>query len=115
MTTTPTRLRETPTGEVIEERIRPQSFGTADALDIVGAAFGSFCLAYLLYERLTPLSGGLGFFVAWYVLFLASSWFLARGRLGELEARDQLARVVVGSVAIALLVPPGFIVGYTIV
>ena len=37
---------------------------------MVGAAVGSFCLTWLVYERLTPLSGGLGFFVAWYVLFL---------------------------------------------
>lgn len=99
---------------VVEERIRPQSFRSADAFDLAGGAFGSFCLAYLLYERLTPLSGGLGFFVTWYALFLTTTWFLARNRLGVLEARDQLARVVVGTVAIGLLIPLAFIVGYTI-
>jgi len=112
---TPTLLRETEPVAPVEERIRRQGFRTADALDLVGAAFGSFCLAYLLYERLTPLSGGLGFFVSWYALFLAMTWFMARNRLGELEARDQLARVVVGTVAIGLLIPLTFIVGYTIV
>ena len=116
----PTRPRETATGNgngngkqpIVEERIKPQGFRVADVLDLVGAAFGSFCLAYLLYERLTPLSGGVGFFVAWYVLFLTMTWFLARNRLGELEARDQMARVVVGTVAIGLLVPLAFIVGF---
>jgi phosphate transport system permease protein len=97
-----------------EERIRPQGFRPADALDHLGAGFGSFCLSYLLYERLTPLSGGFGFFVTWYAVFIAMSWFLARNRLGVLEARDQLARVVVGTVAIGLLIPLGIIVGYTI-
>jgi phosphate transport system permease protein len=98
----------------VEHRIRPQGFATADALDLLGSAFGSFCLTYLLYERLTPLSGGLGFFVTWYGFFIAMSWFLARSRLGVLEARDQLARVVVGTVAIGLLIPLTIIVGYTI-
>ena len=98
----------------VEERIRPQGFRPADAYDLAGGAFGSFCLAYLLYERLTPLSGGVGFFVTWYVLFLAMTWFIARNRLGELEARDQMARVVVGTVGIGLLVPLGFIVGYVL-
>jgi phosphate transport system permease protein len=99
---------------VVEERIRPQGFRTSDALDLAGGAFGSFCLAYLLYERITPLSGGVGFFVTWYVLFLVMTWFLATNRLGALEARDQMARVVVGTVGIGLLVPLGIIVGYVI-
>ncbi|MDQ1480259.1 MAG: phosphate transport system permease protein [Actinomycetota bacterium] len=110
----PVLRRETEDGGLVEERIRPQGFKTADALDLLGAAFGSFCLAYLLYERLTPLSGGFGFFVTWYAFFLAMSWFLARNRLGMLEARDQFARVVVGTVAIGLLIPLTIIVGYTI-
>ncbi|MDQ1449087.1 MAG: phosphate transport system permease protein, partial [Actinomycetota bacterium] len=95
---TPALRRETENenDQRVEQRIRPQGFGTADALDLLGSAFGSFCLTYLLYERLTPLSGGLGFFVTWYGFFIAMSWFLARSRLGVLEARDQLARVVVG-------------------
>ena len=108
------REPETDADPVVEERIRPQGFRAADAWDLAGGAFSSFCLAYLLYELLTPLSGGAGFFVTWYVLFLTVTWFLANNRLGALEARDQMARVVVGSVAIGLMVPLGFIVGYII-
>jgi phosphate transport system permease protein len=103
------------TRSALEERIRPQGFRSADAFDLVGGAFGSFCLAYLLYEVITPLSGGVGFFVTWYVLFLTMTWFLARSRLGELEARDQMARVVVGTVGIGLLVPLTFILGYVLI
>jgi phosphate transport system permease protein len=113
-TQTPLLRRETPAAALVEARIRPQAFRSADMFELAGAGFGSFCLAYLLYERLTPLSGGLGFFVTWYVFFLASTWFMARSRLGPLEARDRLARVVVGSVAIGLLIPLTIIVGYTI-
>jgi phosphate transport system permease protein len=101
-------------GERPADRIRPRSFRPADAADLLGAAAGSFCLTFLIYERLTPLSGGLGFFVSWYALFLITVWFLARERVGVLHARDRLASVVVASVGIGMLIPLGLIVGYTI-
>ena len=97
-----------------EERIAVREFRGSDALELAGCAFGSFCLTWLVYERLTPLSGGIGFFVSWYAMFLLATWFVARDRLGELEARDRLARVIVASVAIGLLIPLGIIIGYTI-
>jgi phosphate transport system permease protein len=101
-------------GERLDERIRPRAFRPADATDLLGAAAGSFCLTWLVYERLTPLSGGLGFFVTWYALFLVTVWFLARERVGALHARDRLASVVVATVGIGMLIPLGLIVGYTI-
>jgi phosphate transport system permease protein len=101
-------------GERPDERIRPRAFRPADAADLFGAAAGSFCLTWLVYERLTPLSGGLGFFVTWYALFLLTTWFLARERVGALHARDRLASVVVATVGIGMLIPLGLIVGYTI-
>ena len=97
------------------ERIKLNGFRSGDALDLVGAALGSLCLTWLIYERLTPLSGTLGFFVAWYAMFLASVWFLARERAGSLQARDRLVGVVVATVAIGMLIPLTLIVGYTIV
>src|SRR5262249_17845419 len=102
------------TGELPPGRIRPRTMQTADVVDIVGAAIGSFCLAWLIYELLTPLSGGLGFFIAWYGLFLAMVWFLARERVGKLQARDRLVGVVVATVGIGILIPLAIIVGYTI-
>ena len=96
------------------ERIRPRGFQTGDVLDLAGAAVGSFCLTWLVYERLTPLSGGLGFGVVWYVLFLTTVWFIARERLGTLLARDRIVGVIVASVAVGMLIPLAVIVGYTI-
>jgi phosphate transport system permease protein len=100
--------------EGAEERIRPRAFRFADAADLVGAGLGSLCLTWLVYERLTPLSGGLGFFIAWYLMFLTTVWFVARERVGSLHARDRLASVVVATIGIGMLIPLGLIVGYTI-
>ena len=44
-----------------EERIAIRAFQRSDALELVGCAFGAFGLTWLIYERLTPLSGGIGF------------------------------------------------------
>ena len=84
-------------------------------VDLVAGAVASFCLAWLIYELLTPLSGGLGFFATWYGLFLAMVWFLARERVGRIHARDRLVGVIVATVGIGILIPLGVIVGYTIV
>lgn len=43
---------------------------TSDILALVGSAVASLALDWIVYERLLPLSGGVGFFVCWYVLFL---------------------------------------------
>jgi phosphate transport system permease protein len=105
---------ETP-GRLPPDRIRPRTMQPADIIDIVGGGISSFCLAWLIYEMLTPLSGGLGFFLTWYALFLAIVWFLARERVGSLQARDRLVGVVVATVGIGILIPLTVIVGYTIV
>jgi phosphate transport system permease protein len=55
-------------GRTIDERIAP-----------IGSALGAFGLVSLLYDRLLPLSGVLGFIVCWYlafvVLYALVSWY----------------------------------------
>jgi len=101
-------------GHLPPDRIQPRTIQTADVVDIVGAVIASFCLTWLIYEELTPLSGGLGFFAMWYGLFLATVWFLARERVGKIQARDRLVGVIVATVGIGILIPLALIVGYTI-
>src|SRR5450631_274117 len=100
--------------ELPENRLRPRAFRRSDAIDLVGAAVGSFCLTWLIYERLTPLSGLLGFCVSWYAMFLTTAWFIARERLGRVQARDRLVGIVVATVGLGMLIPLGLIVGYTV-
>ena len=100
--------------ELPENRLRPRAFRRGDITDLLGAALGSFCLTWLVYERLTPLSGMLGFFVTWYAVFLTTVWFIARERVGAIQARDRLVGIVVASVALGMLIPLALIVGYTV-
>src|SRR5664279_3662228 len=60
------------------ERIRVRGFGAAEAGELAAAFAAALALVWLIYERLTPLSGGLGFWVCVYVAFLAIAWFVAR-------------------------------------
>ena len=87
------------------QRIRIRSFGAADAGELAGAFAAALALVWLIYERLTPLSGGLGFWVCVYVAFVAIAWFIAREQRGRVVARDQVARIVVWSGGIGLIVP----------
>ncbi|MDQ6696641.1 MAG: phosphate ABC transporter permease PstA [Actinomycetota bacterium] len=97
-----------------EERVVLRRGETPDALSLVGSAVSAFCLDWLIYERLTPLSGGLGFWICWYMLFLLTYALLTWDSHGSLAARDRIAAVVIVTIGIGLLVPLVLVVGYTV-
>jgi phosphate transport system permease protein len=97
-----------------EARLRPRRFGSDDVAVLGAAALAAFCLDWLLYERLTPLSGAVGFWACWYAMFLALYWTVIRERRDRLTATDRLAAVVVTTMAVCLLVPLVLVVGYTV-
>ena len=71
----------------------------------VASAASALALTWLIYERLTPLSGGLGFLISWWVVFIAVSFFVAWTRSDALTARDHLARTFVVTAAVVVLIP----------
>jgi phosphate transport system permease protein len=71
----------------------------------IAAALSSLALTWVVYERLTPLSGGLGFLVVWWIVFVATSFFIAWTRSDVLTARDHLARSLVVTAAALVLIP----------
>ncbi len=95
-------------------RIRIRRIERSDVLTVVGSAVSAFATTWLVFQRLTPLSGGLGFFVVWYAVFLALVFVIAREVHDPLRARDQVARVVVWSGGVSVFVPLVMIVGYVI-
>jgi phosphate transport system permease protein len=93
-----------------DERIRVRAFGAPEAGELALSFVAALSLVWLIYERLTPLSGGLGFWVCVYAAFLAIAWFVAREQRGAVVARDQVARIVVWTGGLGLIVPLTLIV-----
>ena len=86
-------------------RIRPRSVHPQDLLVLGGVAVSSFCLVWLLYDMVLPLSGWGVFVVVWYALFLAMYWVAAREMRGALVATDAVMTVVITTAAGLVLVP----------
>jgi phosphate transport system permease protein len=106
------RLEDPP--EPPEERLRPRRSGPDDVISLVGAAISAFSLVWLVFEWLTPMSGGLGFWLCWYVAFLGLYATVTHQRRGRLVMKDRIATVLLTTTALCLFVPMTFIVGYTI-
>jgi len=97
-----------------ERRIRLRSFDSGDFGALGGAAIAAFCLDWLVYERLTPLSGGLGFWVCWYVALVLIYGLTQREQHGALAAKDRVATVVITTAGVVSVVPLCFVLGYVI-
>jgi phosphate transport system permease protein len=98
----------------VEARLRLHRVDSTDLAWLGAAALSAFCLDWLIYERFTPLSGGLGFWICWYFAFLAIYWMTVREQRGAMAARDAVARVIVTSAGVAMIVPLVLIIGYTL-
>jgi phosphate transport system permease protein len=99
---------------IVDEPMRLNRVDTADIGYMVGAAVSAFCLNWLVYERFTPLSGGLGFFVVWYALFLVTYFLIVRDQRGRMAAHDRIAGFIIASSAVLVVGALVLIVGYTI-
>lgn len=112
--TTMTR-QETAPGPVGQARVRLHGVTASEVCAVVGAAGGALGLTWVLYERVLPLSGTLGFWVFWYVVFLAmyaavTAMTTNNGRV----VGDRLIAVVMTSAAVIVLAIIGNQIVYTI-
>jgi phosphate transport system permease protein len=86
-----------------------------DALTLAGSAFGALALDWVLYERVLPFSGVLGFWIFWYLLFLVGYAGIGSLQWNRLAVRDRVVAVALttaGLLATALVLDQ---VGYTLV
>lgn len=74
-----------------------------DRLALLGAAVGSFSLVWVLYERVLPFSGLLGFVLCWYAAFL--------GLYAKLTAMSHPRPIVIDRVAQAVVAGGAAVVG----
>ena len=93
-----------PDPEPSEQRVRLGGLTRESVLTLVGAVAGSLALTWVLYERVLPLSGGFGFVVCWYLLFLAMTWGVGRLQWDSRTVRERLVQTVAGSAGILLVV-----------
>jgi phosphate transport system permease protein len=94
-------------------RIKTGGLTIDNTAPLIAAAIGSLSLVWLLYERLLPLSGALGFWLCWYVGFLAL-YAVAIGRTsGRLAMRNAVAGALVTSAALFVASALFFVVIFT--
>lgn len=104
-----------PASPGIESRVRIRRTTPEGTATFAGAAAAALGLVWLLYERVLPFTGVLGFWVCWYVTFLVLYTVMARLQWDRLEARNRLAAVAFGTggvIAFFIVVEQ---VGYTLV
>lgn len=86
-----------------------------DALTLVGSAVAALALGWVLYERVLPFSGVLGFWISWYFLFLVCYAAIGSLQWTRLAVRDRVVSVgltTAGLLATALVIDQ---VAYTLV
>lgn len=98
-----------------DSRVRTGSRSAEGSATFIGAAASALGLVWILYERVLPFSGALGFWLCWYAVFIGLYFLMARLQWDRLEARNRLATVAfaTGGVLAFLIVVDQ--VGYTLV
>ena len=114
--TLPTRVvADGPVEAGPELRFRPRRFTFDGALSVAGSMVSALALMWIIYERMMPWSGVVGFWICWYVVFLVIFtnvvWLRERNRLAVV---DQFAAALVSGAAVLVLVALGLVISYTI-
>jgi phosphate transport system permease protein len=84
-------------------RISTRSISAAGACSVTGSALGALALTWVLYERVLPLSGALGFWVGCYIAFLALYAGVCRSQWPMRIVADRVAIAIVASAGLLVL------------
>lgn len=98
-----------------EARRRTRTFSMLEAGVLTGCAISSLLATWLLYYRLTPAAGGLGFLLVWYAAFLVLYYVVSREVEGRIAAFDRAVTAVVTTGAALLLLPLVWILTFVVV
>jgi phosphate transport system permease protein len=91
VTTQPEQIALDPVRD--EERVRTRTGSATGNATFIGAAVAALGLVWVIYERILPLTGVLGFWLCWYAVFLVIYFVMARLQWDALEARNRLFSV----------------------
>ena len=82
---------------VAERKVRISRVTPAGAATVTAAAVSALALVWVLYERVLPFSGVLGFWLCWYLVFLLLYWVMARQQWDRRLAGDRVTTVEFGT------------------
>ncbi|WP_406112986.1 phosphate ABC transporter permease PstA [Kitasatospora purpeofusca] len=86
-----------------ERKLKLGGITREDVFTVLGSLTGALGLDWVLYERVLPFSGALGFLLCWYLLFLTGYFVLGRLQWGALLVRERLVSVVTWSAGLLVL------------
>jgi phosphate transport system permease protein len=104
-----------------ENKVRISKFTPAGTATAVGAAAGSLGVTWVLYERVLPFTGVLGFWLSWYVIFLLLYAAVARLQWDKREVTQRVTTVAFstgGTITMVIvigLVLYVFVRGFTVI
>jgi phosphate transport system permease protein len=95
-----------------EQRIRLRAVTADDLYPVLGAAASAIALVWVLYERVLPFTGALGFWLCCYGVFLVLYAAVTAMRYGRRDVIDRLAAVAAASAGLFALAVIGDQIGY---
>ncbi|MEV1083584.1 phosphate ABC transporter permease PstA [Streptomyces sp. NPDC050211] len=97
-----------------ESRRNLATLRATDVYALLGAGAASLCITWLMFDRMLPFNGALGFVVIAYVLFLGLYALLVSFDEDGPAVRDRVAAAIVQSLGIVMLAVLAFVVVYTL-
>lgn len=98
---------------VRERRVRIVRFTEEGAWSLLGSAVGAIALIWVLYQRVLPLTGALGFWLCCYGLFLVFYTVVGLMQWSPKDVVDRLVAVVLATVGLLVLAIVFDQIGYT--
>jgi phosphate transport system permease protein len=105
---------DSPVPDRPERRVRLRAFTLDGACALFGSAAAALGLTWLLYERILPLSGAFGFWLLWYLAFLACYATVTALTWGRRAVADRLIALVMVSAGLLIVAVILDQIGYTV-
>ena len=93
---------------------RPRNFQTSDAILLVGSMLSAMALVWLIFYQLTELSGGVGYWLCAFIVFLVTYWGAEAQVHGRIVANDRVVSALITAGAIALIAPLALVIGFLV-
>jgi phosphate transport system permease protein len=104
--------RELATSRPSERLIQFHAVTTSEIFSLVGSAAGAIALVWLLYERVLPFTGALGFWLCCYGVFFVFYAAVTAMRYGRQDVTDRLTAVAAASAGLFALAVIADQIGY---